>query len=142
MARLVVTTAGTLGDFVPFLALARRLRARGHDVTMAVNPAMVAQVEAAGLQAMPCGRPFGAEQVRQQAAQFDRPERSGSDEALERFRRLELGRTARELLASCKHADALISSSLQGTSSWVRERSGIPWITATIFAMEFPHEGI
>jgi UDP:flavonoid glycosyltransferase YjiC (YdhE family) len=142
MARLVVTTGGTLGDFVPFLALAQALQSRGHDVVMAVNPAMVVRATAAGIQAVPCGRAFGPKEVRQRAVLFDRPEPATGDEIRERFRELELARTARDLMAACRGADAVISSSIQGTTSWVHELIGIPWISATIFAMEFPHEGI
>jgi UDP:flavonoid glycosyltransferase YjiC (YdhE family) len=142
MARLVVTTGGTLGDFVPFLSLAKALQSRGHDVVMAVNPAMVARAATAGMRAVPCGRQFGPEEVRQRAALFDRPEPATEAEIRERFRELELARTARDLAAVCRGADAVISSSIQGTTSWVRELIKIPWISATIFAMEFPHEGI
>ena len=142
MARLVVTTAGTLGDFVPFFALAKTLRSRGHDVVMAVNPAMIARVESAGIEAIACGRPLGPEEVRQQADLFDRPEPATPEEFRAGFRRLDLARTTRDLLAACRGADAVVSASLQGVSSWVHELTGIPWITATIFAMEFPHVGI
>ena len=142
MARLVVTTSGTLGDFVPFLALAKALQSRGHDVVMAVNPAMVASATASGLRAIPCGRQFGPEEVRQRAALFDRPEPATEEEIRERFRELELARTARDLVAACQGADAVIASSIQGTASWVEELIHIPWISATIFAMEFPHEGV
>ena len=55
MARFVVTTAGTLGDFVPFLALTKSIRSHGHNVVMAVNPAMVARAQCAGIEARACG---------------------------------------------------------------------------------------
>jgi UDP:flavonoid glycosyltransferase YjiC (YdhE family) len=142
MARLVVTTGGTLGDFVPFLTLAKALQSRGHDVMMAANPAMVARAAAAGIRVVPCGREFGPAEVRQRAALFDRPEPATENEIRERLRELELPRTARDLMAACRGADAVISSSIQGTTSWVEELINIPWISATIFAMEFPHKGI
>jgi UDP:flavonoid glycosyltransferase YjiC (YdhE family) len=142
MVRLIVTTGGTLGDFVPFLALAKALQSRGHEVVMAANPAMVERATAAGVDAVPCGRSFGAEEVRRRASLFDRPEPATEGEIRERFRELELALTARDLMAACRGADAVISSSIQGTSSWVHELTGIPWISATIFAMEFPHESI
>jgi UDP:flavonoid glycosyltransferase YjiC (YdhE family) len=53
------------------------------------------------------------------------------------MRGLRLGETFRELEASIRGADLLISSSLQGVAPWVHEATGIPWINATIFPMEF-----
>jgi UDP:flavonoid glycosyltransferase YjiC (YdhE family) len=139
MARIVVTTAGTLGDFVPFLALGGKLKDRGHEVAMAVNPSMLAQAESAGLEPVPCGRPFGAEEVRRRADLFDRPEPLSADALRAHLRELDLGRTVRDLSAAVEGADLLISSSLQGTAPWVHELTGVRWINATIFAMEFPH---
>src|SRR5947199_170649 len=113
MARVVVTSVGTLGDFVPFLALGRTLRDRGHQVVMAVNPAMLPLAEAAGLEAKPCGRPFGPEEVRQRAALFDRTTPFSPDEVRQSLRELDLVRTFRDLAAACRDADAVIASSLQ-----------------------------
>ena len=42
MARLVITSVGTIGGFVPWSALGRRLRGRGHQVVMAINPVLIA----------------------------------------------------------------------------------------------------
>src|SRR5215467_8844963 len=59
MARLVLSSTGTWGDFLPFIALGRRLRARGHHVRLAVNPTVVRTALEAGLDAVPCGRSYG-----------------------------------------------------------------------------------
>jgi UDP:flavonoid glycosyltransferase YjiC (YdhE family) len=37
MARVVIFTSGTLGDHLPYLALALGLQGRGHDVLMVIN---------------------------------------------------------------------------------------------------------
>jgi UDP:flavonoid glycosyltransferase YjiC (YdhE family) len=141
MARIVVTTAGTLGDFVPFLALARALQARGHHVTMAVNPAMVPHAEAAGLRAVPCGHPYGPEQLRAQAEVLEGPVMLTRRQYREGLERLDLGRVYRDLAAACAGADLLMSASLQGVSGWVHEATGVPWFNGTIFPMEFDHAG-
>jgi UDP:flavonoid glycosyltransferase YjiC (YdhE family) len=49
--RVLVTFAGGTGPFLPTQPYARQLRARGHQVRYACQPAMVALVEAAGV---PC----------------------------------------------------------------------------------------
>src|SRR5437763_1288005 len=121
MARIVVTTAGTLGDFVPFLALARALWARGHDVSMAVNPAMIPLAEEAGLPGAPCGHPFGPEQARRQADIFEGPRQITAEQFREYLRRLDLERVYRDLATACRGADLLISASLQGVAGWLHE---------------------
>lgn len=47
--RIVVAVHGTRGDVEPCAAVARELRTRGHDVTMAVPPNLIGFVEAVGL---------------------------------------------------------------------------------------------
>jgi UDP:flavonoid glycosyltransferase YjiC (YdhE family) len=53
--KVVLAAYGTRGDTEPFAAVARELLRRGHDVCMAVAPAMVGFVELAGLAAVPFG---------------------------------------------------------------------------------------
>jgi len=139
MARIIVTSAGTVGDFVPFVALGRRLEGRGHHVVMGVNQAMVPLVERAGLEATPIGGPFGENEARQRARSFAEEGRRGPADLAEDLRRLDLRRTYCDLHAAVEGADLLVSSSLQGVAPWVHEATGVPWINATIFAMEFPH---
>ena len=49
MATIVLYSAGTLGDYLPFFALGQALVQRGHRVRMKVNPAMVEMALRAGL---------------------------------------------------------------------------------------------
>ncbi|CDO89360.1 glycosyltransferase [Mycobacterium triplex] len=61
--KFVLAGYGTRGDVEPFAAIARELRARGHDVRLAVPPWMLGFVESAGLAAVPFGTnptPLGA----------------------------------------------------------------------------------
>lgn len=52
---MVLAAYGSRGDTEPFAAVGRELLRRGHDVCMAVAPAMVGLVESAGLAAVPFG---------------------------------------------------------------------------------------
>ncbi|MFN2142285.1 MAG: glycosyltransferase, partial [Candidatus Promineifilaceae bacterium] len=52
MAKLVIFTSGTLGDHLPYLALARGLQRRGHEVLMVINQAMHAYAERVGVKAV------------------------------------------------------------------------------------------
>jgi UDP:flavonoid glycosyltransferase YjiC (YdhE family) len=137
MARVVITSTGTMGDFVPFIALGRRLRRRGHDVIMAINPAMIGLANRAGLEAVPCGRAFGPDDARREASAFDESAGTIQENSPEWLRRLNLRETYEELRAAIRGAGLLVSSSLQGLAPWVHEATGIPWVNATIFPMEF-----
>ena len=71
MFEVIISSVGTVGDFVPFVCLGKRLRARGHAVCLAINPAMHTLARDAGLEAVPCGRTFGPSEARRHAAVFD-----------------------------------------------------------------------
>ena len=47
--RIVISSHGTAGDFVPLVPLGKALRQRGHSVVAAVNEAMRPLFERAGL---------------------------------------------------------------------------------------------
>lgn len=53
--RILVTTVGSSGDVHPFIAIALELQARGHDVTVLVNPYFESTVRGAGLSFHPLG---------------------------------------------------------------------------------------
>ena len=63
--RILLLTAGSRGDVEPFLALAHRAQAAGHDVRLAVTREFLAQVHAAGIDAAALDGDY-AELVRRQ----------------------------------------------------------------------------
>lgn len=63
--RILLLTAGSRGDVVPFLALARRAQEAGHEVRLAVTREFVAEVGAGGVEAAVLDGDF-AELVRRQ----------------------------------------------------------------------------
>jgi sterol 3beta-glucosyltransferase len=58
--KIVVTTGGTLGDIVPFCAIAKVLAGRGHEVVVATSPDYQVLVESLGLQFAKVGGSFRA----------------------------------------------------------------------------------
>jgi sterol 3beta-glucosyltransferase len=58
--KIVVTTGGTLGDIVPFCAIANVLSGRGHDVVVATSPDYQVLVESLGLRFAKVGESFRA----------------------------------------------------------------------------------
>jgi sterol 3beta-glucosyltransferase len=47
--RITILTVGSRGDVQPFIALGRRMRAAGLDVTLATHTEWAASIQAAGL---------------------------------------------------------------------------------------------
>ena len=58
--KIVVTTGGTLGDIVPFCAIAKVLAGRGHEVVVATSPDYRVLVESLGLRFAKVGDSFRA----------------------------------------------------------------------------------
>ena len=139
MARIIISSTGTMGDFVPFVSLGKRLQARGHRVLMAINPAMLSLADDARLEAVPCGRAFGIEEARRYAVVFDHWTRFSDEEIRNQWRNLDIDRNYLDLAAACRGADVLVASSLQGAAPMVHEKLGIPWITVSLLPMHFPH---
>jgi UDP:flavonoid glycosyltransferase YjiC (YdhE family) len=139
MARIVISSAGTMGDFVPFVSLGKRLRHRGHRVLMAINPAMLPLADQARLEAIPCGRTFGSEDAGRRAIVFDHWTRLSDQEIEDHWRAHDIDRSYSDLTTACRGADLLVASSLQAAAPMVHERSGIPWITVSLLPMHFPH---
>ena len=117
-----------MGDFLPLMALARRLQARGHRVCVAVNPALLPEAQQRGLEAAPCGERLGPEDVRRQAHLWDEWRPLSDDERRARLRLFDPEAEFHDLAALCGTADLLVASCLQHAAAWVHEKLGLPWI--------------
>ena len=128
MARVVLTTFGSLGDLHPYVALARELLARGHRPLLATHGIYRERVEAAGIE-------FHA--VRPDLADFGDPavtmRRAITSLRATEFvvRRLvlpHLRASHDDLLAACAGADALVGHVLTVAAPLVAEQRGVPRI--------------
>jgi UDP:flavonoid glycosyltransferase YjiC (YdhE family) len=126
MARVVLTTFGSLGDLHPYVALARELLARGHRPLLATHGLYRERVEAAGIE-------FRA--VRPDLADLGDPAETmrraiASPRATEYVvRRLVLPHVRasyEDLLAACEGADALVGHVLTVAVPLVAEKRGLP----------------
>lgn len=140
MSRIVLSTIGTNGDFVPFVALGRALSARGHDVVVAVNPAAIPLFEAAGLATAACGARYGAEEARSHRALFDEWRAAAPPRDLIR-RIFDLEDNYRALAGICRGADLLVSISLQLAAPRVHDALGIPWVAVSLLPGEIGTRG-
>lgn len=141
MKRIVLSTVGTQGDYLAFVALGEALSARGHSVVVAVNEAARPLFEAAGLEVMPCGTPYGATHAREHAELFDQwePMRAANHRQLLRHI-FDLESNYHGLLRACRGADLLVSISLQIAAPRVHDRLGIPWVAVSLLPGELAHQ--
>ncbi len=133
MARLVITTVGSLGDLHPFIALANGLRLRGHEIIFAVEALLAERVRAESFEARVLTGdartllgPYAHEMV-------------GGSNPLSSIRALShrylaptLGENITLLGDVCAGADGLIASVGQIAASAVADLTGIPWITVAL----------
>ena len=75
MAKIVITTAGTLGGHLPYIALGKSLQIRGHQVSLAISPSFHDYALKAGLEVITCGRSHGKQEVQQDAKTWNQLEK-------------------------------------------------------------------
>ena len=117
MAKIIITTTGTLGDHLPYIALGKTLQTRGHQVCLAINDSYHDYARKSGLEVVTCGRSHGKEEVKQDAKTWDQLEKSVSlnrlttdaDEQIIRFIEKECPPVIETLLKICADADLLIT---------------------------------
>lgn len=139
-ARILFATVGTWGDLLPFVELGRRLKSRGHEVTIACSAGMHSWVQKAGLRAVPFDGDFGKEKAQRHARNWDhwkRDEAQYSDFAYAAFT-AQLERNVRALTEFAKDADLLITPTNCPEGRLAHEVSGISWVSVIFM----PEEGL
>ena len=132
MARIVLTTLGSLGDLHPFLAIARELKARGHHPVLVSHENYRGRAETLGIEFAPV-RPdytqFGnfAELIREAM-----DERKGSEVVAKKLVLPYLRQTHADLLAAAQGADLLIDHVLTFTAPLVCEQLHLPRVSTTL----------
>ncbi|MBK4735452.1 glycosyltransferase [Noviherbaspirillum pedocola] len=133
--RIVLATAGSLGDLHPFLALGVELRRRGHQVVVATNHAHRTPVENAGL-AFHHMRP-DPEHTPEFHARFMDPKRGG-EFAFRDYLAPAIRTSYADLLEATRNADLLVSQSLMALAApLVAAKTGIRWASAVLQPMSF-----
>ncbi len=146
MAKILVHTLGSSGDFNPFMALALELRRRGHDIHWAVGPHSAEKARALGFSATVSGPDpdWDSEMMhRLLTAHPTEPVRILFQEAL-----IPAIRPAFESLEPlAREADLLLSHTIQLAAPAVVERTGVRWVSATAATLiyetaDYPPPGI
>ena len=137
MARIVLTTIGTLGDLHPFIAIALDLRRRGHRPVMAVSEDHVAKVRAAGLEAVAVLPSFDTVWQRMGLSEEEAVARVMASQRtmLEEVILPWLESSTDALDAVCADADAIVASLFVFGATVVAEKRGIPLISVILQPM-------
>jgi UDP:flavonoid glycosyltransferase YjiC (YdhE family) len=142
VAHIVISTVGTIGDFFPFLGLGRGLRARGHRVVLAVNPAWFPLARQAGLEAVACGSMAGAAEARQPPLVYDETGRSLAEQKKWEMTLWDVPRRFRDLHAACAGADLLVAHSFHYAALLVHDQLTLPWVCVSLLPSQYQHEDV
>ena len=142
MARIVLTTVGSLGDLHPYLAIALELRGRGHRPVVASHGLYRERVEAMGLEFAPVRPHYDewsdpAEIIRQAM-----DARKGSEVVLRKMVLPYLRASRDDLLVAARGADLIVDHVLTFTAPLVAEALCIPRVSTSLqpFAMFSRHD--
>jgi rhamnosyltransferase subunit B len=130
MAKILIHTLGSSGDFNPFMALAIELRRRGHMVHWAVSPKFADKAHAQGFEATVAGvdPDWESDLLRRLlTAHLTDPIQIMFKEVL--IPAIVPATLALEPLA--READLFLSHTIQLAAPAVAERTGTPWISAS-----------
>lgn len=125
--RIVITTYGTLGDLYPYIALARGLKARGHDVVIVTANRYREKIERHGI---------GFHAIRPDAPDLDgdhgvmksvMDSRSGTEHIIRNMLMPFLRNSYDDLTTAVQGADLLVSHILTYAAPLVAEKAGIAW---------------
>ncbi len=140
IVRVLLIAIGTRGDVQPALALALRLRAHGHAVTLCVSPNFVAWAERLGFEAVPLGVEMRMPSPSAGAAPSLTPE------ALERLRASMPDLVANQFDVvgpAAVGCDAIIGANAhQYAAPSVAEQLGIACVTAVYAPTAFPSDDL
>lgn len=136
MARIIFTTIGSLGDLYPYLAIARRLRQRGHDPLLVTIEYHRARVEAAGIAFAPLRVAMGdLSDVELMKKAMD--PRQGPEFVFRQVVFPAMRQTTDDITHAAIGADLLVSHVMTFGTRMIAEKQGIPWLSTTLAPISF-----
>jgi rhamnosyltransferase subunit B len=136
MARIVLTTIGSLGDLHPKIAIAFELRKRGHDVIFATHKEYQEKIEALG---------FRFHRLRPDNKALNDPQemarmmdlKTGTKYVIKNWVCANLRETYADLMDISKDADLIITGEGVVVARLVAEKLSIPWVFAVLQPLSF-----
>lgn len=136
--RLALAAEGTRGDVHPLLALAERLRDRGHQALLCAPPDFREESEARGVEFRAVGIPVQS-YLRENARALMGGARAMAREA-DRYLGSALARQFAALPVAAAGCDAIVAAGTQGAAASVAEHLGIPYRYVAYCPAVFPSE--
>jgi len=127
--RIVITTAGSLGDLHPYLAIALGLKARGHEIIMATGECYRKKIEALGIGFRPVRPDCDWVKDREVIERIMHP-RWGLVRVFREIWVPVLRQAYEDLSAATEGADLLVAMQAAGVGRLVAQKKGMPWVTA------------
>jgi UDP:flavonoid glycosyltransferase YjiC (YdhE family) len=130
MAKIVLTTIGSLGDMHPKIALALGLKRRGHDVSIAAMEFYRDRIEPLGIGFSPMAPHLDPDDKELGRQLMD--SRKGSERILREVIMPSLRPMFDDLMAAVDGADVLISGEIAYAVKSVVEKTGIKWVSTSL----------
>lgn len=133
--RIVIATFGSLGDVHPAIALGLGLKARGHDVSIAVSEFFRSKIELEGLGFHPIPPELG----NLEPAFIERilDAKTGTQTVIRELVLPVLRQTYSNLMQAIQDADLFISSDFVFAAPLIAQKTGIPWVSYLLSPASF-----
>jgi UDP:flavonoid glycosyltransferase YjiC (YdhE family) len=134
--RIVFTTAGSLGDLHPYIAVALGLKARGHRPCMATFGVYKELIQALGIEFRPM-RAIQADQINNDVAKFLLDSNRWwpllvNDQIMPQLRY-----GYQDICEAAEGADLLVAHPLSCGTPLAAEKLGVPWVSTCLAPMSF-----
>ncbi len=137
MARIVLSTFGSLGDLNPYLAIAIALNERGHKAIIATSEVYREKVRAEGVEFAPVRPDVGELLHRPEVvAKLWHPTR-GSEFLIREYILPQLNQSYEDLLSACRGADLLLTHAAGYAAPIAAEILKIRWLSLVLQPMVF-----
>jgi sterol 3beta-glucosyltransferase len=130
--RVLLTNFGTMGDIMPYLALAAELRRSGHTPLLAAPPLFAPLAGRHQIEFVPVGPDMQQTQHAINESMTARPDAVDSSGLMKDLfgpLALALPQMFEELRAACRGVDVLVSGRMQPASRMIHELTGVPFVS-------------
>jgi len=138
--KIAMTTVGSTGDLTPFLALAIKLKKRGHEVKICTHLIFEEKVKSFGIDFSPCGPHITMDEFEYWSHKIFKD--LNPMKQLRSLFEILLGKEPekrfKECLEATKGCDLVISHHIDFAGQEAARKNNIPWINVFLFPGVFP----
>jgi UDP:flavonoid glycosyltransferase YjiC (YdhE family) len=141
MAKIVLSTFGSLGDLHPIIAVGKELHKRGHEIVINTLEVYREKIDALGFEFYPLRPDLNPEEDRELAREI-MDAKTGTEKLLREILLPNVRPMYEDLMKSVRGADVLISGEVVYPAASVAEKTQIKWITTSLAPASFlsPHD--